>query len=557
MSRVALVRPPQILPAATITTSQGVPSIGVAYLAGALKAAGHQVSVVDAFGEAVHRFRRLGDTGLLVNGLNAAEIVDRIPDDVDVIGVSCMYSNEWLYSKVVIGAILARFPGVPVVAGGEHISADPEYALASRPGMRCAVLGEGEETLIDLVEALETERSLTTVNGLAFVDRHGRLERTPARKRIRDVDAIPLPSWDETPLEHYLSNGLGMASVRGRSMPMIASRGCPYQCTFCSNPLMWTQRWIARTPRLVIDEMKLYIAKYAATRFEFYDLTTIVKREWILEFTELLRREDLSTTWALPSGTRSEALDAEVLARLKETGCHELCYAPESGSPTTLKRIKKEVKLPRMLSSMRAAVTNGISVKTNMIVGFPGQTKREIAESYLFLAKLAFVGVDDVAVFPFVPYPGSELFFRLVREGKIERGGRGYERFLAENIYNELSRMKSWSEYVSDRQIKVLTVGGMVWFYLWQYAFRPWRVLRTIVRLASNRPKNMLERALDGVIRNFIGGRKRGVIDVEALTAAANPEWPLSHDGDGPTGEPPQRPEARSSGRAGSVSVNR
>ncbi len=513
-SRVVVVRPPQILPAGAMVTNQGVPSIGVAYLAGALKAAGHSVTVIDALGEAVHRFRRLEDTGLLVNGLTAREIVERIPDDADVIGVSCMYSNEWLYSKIVIRSILQRFPRVPVVAGGEHITAEPEYSLKACPGLRCGVLGEGEETIVDLMGALATDRPLATVAGLAMLDGQGRLVRTPARNRIRNVDEIPLPSWTETPLENYLSNGFGMAAARGRNMPMIASRGCPYQCTFCSNPTMWTQRWIARSPRLVVDEMKQYIATYGVTHIEFYDLTTIVKREWIVEFTDLLRQERLPVTWALPSGTRSEALDAEIVARLKETGCHELCYAPESGSPATLKRIKKEVKLPRMLRSMRAAVKQSVSIKTNMIVGFPGQTKREVAESYWFMVKLALLGVDDVAVFPFVPYPGSALFSRLVAEGRIERDGMPYERFLAASVYNEVSRMRSWSEHISDTQIKLLTVGGIAWFYLWQYLFRPWRAIRAIARVAASRPQTMLERTVDGIIRNFVRGRKRGA-DIE------------------------------------------
>jgi len=496
--------------------SQGVPSIGIAYLAGSLKAAGHTVFVIDGFGEAVDRFRRLGDSGLLINGLNASETVDRVPSDVDIIGVSCMYSNEWLYSKVLIQAMVGRFPHVPVIAGGEHVTADAEYSLRSCAGLACVVLGEGEETLVQLVQHVEEGLSLTSgVNGIAFLSATGRFETAPPRARIRNIDDIPLPSWEETPLENYLSNGLGMASMRGRNMPMLASRGCPFRCTFCSNPVMWTQRWIARSPSRVVDEMKTYIDRYRTTHFEFYDLTAIVRRDWILEFTEILRREQLGITWALPSGTRSEALDAEVLAGLKETGCHELCYAPESGSPRTLKRIKKEVKLPRMLASIRAAVRSRISVKTNMIVGFPGQTMGEVVESYGFIVRLALSGVDDVAVFSFVPYPGSELFADLVQQGRISREEPEYEAFLAGNVYNEVFGMQSWSEHISSRQIKYLTVGGMAWFYFWQYLFRPWRAARSVYRLARSTPKTMLERTVDGILRNFVKGRKRGIADVE------------------------------------------
>src|SRR5207244_3993617 len=216
------------------------------------------------------------------------------------------------------------------------------------------------------------------------------------------------------------------------------------------NPNMWTQKWTARRPSLVVDEMKVWRDRFNTTHFEFYDLTTIVRRDWILEFTQLLLTENMNITWALPSGTRSEALDAEVLDRLYRSGCRELTYAPESGSPETLKRIKKQVKLPKMLASMRAASKRGISVKANMIVGFPGQSLWEVAESYWFIMKMAWVGVRDVAVFPFVPYPGSELFLQLLDEGRIEKSGASYEAFLSGNVYNEVSGMKSWSEHISD-----------------------------------------------------------------------------------------------------------
>jgi hypothetical protein len=164
-------------------------------------------------------------------------------------------------------------------------------------------------------------------------------------------------------------------------------------------------------------------------------------------------------------------------------------------------------------------------------VGFPGQSLGEVAESYRFLVEMARVGVDDVAVFPFVPYPGSELFAQLTAAGRITREEPQYERFLAANIYNEVGQMKSWSEHISDRQIKFLTVGGMAWFYAWQYAFRPQRALRTAYRLATSQPKTMIERALDGVIRNLVRGRKRGASqialdDAEPMPAGA-PTPPL------------------------------
>src|SRR6201999_3016153 len=149
---------------------------------------------------------------------------------------------------------------------------------------------------------------------------------------IRALDTIPPPAWELVPLENYLSNGLTNGVNLGRSMPMLASRGCPYQCTFCSSPFMWTTRWVSRDVHLLVDEIIEYQERFGITNVDFYDLTAIVKRDWIIKFCEEPLRRGVKITWQLPSGTRSEAIDAEVVGWLERSGCRNLSYAPESGS---------------------------------------------------------------------------------------------------------------------------------------------------------------------------------------------------------------------------------
>jgi radical SAM superfamily enzyme YgiQ (UPF0313 family) len=506
-----------------MTPWNGVPAISLAYLVSSLKAAGHSVvGVIDAYGEAMGQFAKIEGTSFLVNGLTAAEIAARIPRDTDVVGVSCMFSNEWIYAKQVIREIRREMPDVVIVGGGEHFTADSEYSLRACPEIHSLVLGEGEETFVDLVGAVLAGRSLESVPGIAYLA-DGRFARTPPRARVRAIDGIPLPSWDEMPLERYLDAGIGMGSVGKRSMPMIATRGCPFACTFCSSPTMWTQRWVAREPKQVVNEIKTWIARYGVSNVEFYDLTAIVRRDWIIRFAQLLIEEDLRITWALPSGTRSEALDAEVMRYLRLSGCRSLTYAPESGSPATLHRIKKKIKLPHMLESMRAGVKEGLHLKANMIVGLPGQTYWEVAESYALIARMAWVGVDDVAVFPFVPYPGSELFAQLIEQGKITRAPEEYDRFLAANVYNEVSGTLSWSEHISHRHIKILTLGGMAWFYALQFLFRPWRAGRVLSRVIRQSPITMLERALHLATRKLISKRRNVSAALEHVQQHVDP----------------------------------
>ena len=221
---------------------------------------------------------------------------------------------------------------MPIVAGGEHITATAAFTLDSTPEVDVCVMGEGEETLAEIADALDRGAAFDGIAGLV-VRCPGGSRSTGSRARIRDVDDIPLPAWDLVPIDNYLDNGLGYGVDLGRSMPIIATRGCPYQCTFCSNPEMWTTRWYARDPEKVLDEIALYQERYGATNFDFYDLTAIVKRKWIIDFTNRILERGMTFTWQLPSGTRSEAIDEEVCRRLYASGCRNMSYAPESGSP--------------------------------------------------------------------------------------------------------------------------------------------------------------------------------------------------------------------------------
>ena len=348
MAHVTLIRPPFVQPSDMINQTEGTPSLGLAYLLGSLKEHGHQVSAIDAFGEDVNRFAAITNSqvkGILINGIGAEQIVSMIPKHTDVIGITCMFSNEWLYTRYIINKIRLAFPHVPIIAGGEHVTAESYRSMISTPALTACALGEGEETINDLVDTLVAGKDLAEVHGIAYFDENGNYQKTERRLRIKEVDDIPLPSWEEIPVANYLDAGLGNGTLQRRAMPMLASRGCPYQCTFCSSPSMWGIRWVSRNPRLVVDEIKFYKNRYEINHIDFNDLTTVINRKWIIDFCKLLISENLGITWSLSSGTRSEALDHEVLDYMKRAGIERITYAPESGSDKTLERVKKKVDL--------------------------------------------------------------------------------------------------------------------------------------------------------------------------------------------------------------------
>lgn len=503
MAHVTLIRCPTILPIDSVTAHQGVPSLAIAYLSSSLTSVGHDTFCIDALGERLNHFQKFNDLGLLINGLTAEEIVQKIPKHTDMIGISCMFSNEWVYTKIIIQKIHQANPEKKIILGGEHATSDYLEILEQCPYLYAVAMGEGENTIKDL--ALEIPRQ--DIPGIAFKNEVQQSIVNVRRARISDLEEIAWPEWDKLPLENYLALGLGMAMQRKRSMPMIASRGCPYTCTFCSSPEMWTTNWQARKIDELITEMKFYYDKYSIDHFEFYDLTTIINKNWTLEFAKKLVKADLKISWSLPSGTRCEALTDEVLHWLKKSGCSKLTYAPESGSAEMLKKIKKKVRLSHMLSSMKSATDSGIIVKANMIFGFPDQTWRDIAWDFLFLFRMAMIGVHDVTCFAFVPYPGSELFKRLLSEGKIIRD-ENFESFLSFNVYNAPKRMKSWSDSIQNWQLPYLTIGGMSFFYFFQFIFRPWRFFVFIYRTLARKPLTMMELAVDGMILDFLKGRK-------------------------------------------------
>ena len=492
MATVTLIRTPSVVGRYALTLNV-TPPLSVAYLAGSLCSAGHEVQVVDAVGEAARATHPGYRPDILINGLGVAEIVDRVDPRSDVIGISCLFSHEWPVVRELIAALARRRPNAALILGGEHATAAPAFSLEAAPELAACALGEGEETIVELVQALTSGRALATVAGIAF--REGdRVVRTPSRPRIRSVDDIPSPRWDKTPIERYLDGGFSFGVDRGRTMPLLATRGCPYRCTFCSSPQMWTTRYQTRQPRLVVDEIEGYVARYGAENIDFYDLTAIIHRSWIVEFCELMIARRIPVTWQLPSGTRSEALDPEVSRLLYAAGCRNVSYAPESGSARTLQRIKKKINLDRLERSMRGAVDSGLNVKANILIGFPGETHPDIRATLGFVLRMASLGVHDVSIWTFSPYPGSALFEELQRAGRI--GAMDDEYFASLLSYSDLAGAVSFDEHVSSAALRRYRLAGMLLFYCASYLRRPLRVARTARNIVLRRYESRVEMSL-------------------------------------------------------------
>ncbi len=506
MARVVLIRPPSVFSAASASAPVTMP-LSLAYLSASLLKAGHEALCIDALGEAIDRIAVSYGPKVRYRGLSDAEIVERIGPEPDAIGVTTMFSQDWPHVEDLIRAVRARFPKTPIIVGGEHATACVDYLLRECPEVDFVASGEGEETIVEFADFLDGRRRKEDVAGLHFHGADGEPVHNPARARMREIGSIPWPAWHLFDLEPYFRVGEGHGVERGRSMPIVATRGCPYQCTFCSNPLMWTTRYVMRDPAEVLDEIERYLSEYRADNIDFYDLTAVVKKDWVLAFCREIARRGLKFTWQLPSGTRSEAIDAEVLSAMAASGCRNMTYAPESGSEAVLEAIKKKVKLPRLYESIRCAKREKIFVKCNLIIGFPRETRGDMMRTVWSAVRFAFLGVDDCGLYTYSPYPGSELYDYLLKTGAIPKVDRRY--FESLMTFMDISQPTNYCENVGAREIALYRLLGLSLFYGLSYLLHPSAVLRTWRNWTAGRSDTVIEQRVFALLRRPALSRDR------------------------------------------------
>jgi radical SAM superfamily enzyme YgiQ (UPF0313 family) len=474
---IALINSPGLKSFSGLQMHTPNPPLGLAYIAAAVKEAGFPYTVIDATGEALDRISRYPQRDdFMIQGLPFEEIADRIPADTRIIGIGCMFSTLWPLTRDLALYVRERFPTALMVLGGEHGTAVPEHSLRHSP-FDAIILGEGEETFVRLIRAIASDGSWREVPGIAYLD-GGEYRSNGLSARNRKIDDLPIPDWDSFPIEEYIARHQINGANLGRSMPLISTRGCPYQCTFCSSPGMWTTRYIPRDPRKVADEIELYKRKYGIVNIDFQDLTAVVKRQWVIEFCRELLRRDLGVTWQMPSGTRSEIFDAEVSDLLYRSGCRCLAFAPESGSPEILAKVKKQVDLGHMNEAIQIAVHRGFRLSCFIVIGFPDDTPATLRQTLRFVRKMALLGVYDVSVTKFVPYPGSELFKQLQRDGKLALDD---EFFLSPMDFYS-ARAPSYSNHLTARQLYFAMLWMFTNFYIISFACRPLRTARILLK---------------------------------------------------------------------------
>ena len=498
--KIQLIHPPAYINKNGLTALRPSLPLGLAYIAAVLVEDGHDVGVVDALGLAPGTTVPEGDIWRI--GLSTDDIVARIDPTTQAVGVTNMWSYSWPIVRELLHKIRARFPKLPIVCGGEHFTAVPDLSMAQAP-IDYLVLGEGEETAVALFRAIEMGLDISVIPGIAYRDSSGALKKNPRRDRIREIDKLPWPAWQLFDVRAYDDNKLVTGIHYGRTVPILATRGCPYQCTYCSSPNMWTTRWFARDPKDVADEIENNFKTHGATNFPFQDLTAILKRDWVVAFTNEIISRKLAITWQLPAGTRSEIVDEEVSRLLFASGCRSVNFAPESGSERTRKHMKKMLTDEKLFRAVNSAVKAGLNVGCFLVLGYPTDDASDMKATTKMIRRLARAGVDDVSAGFFFPLPSTEIYYELEKQGKVQMS----DAFLKLPIYVHNKFMTSDRVYTPHLTAKQMT-RWKYWivanFYLTSFFTRPFRVFKIFGNFLRGRETSKMESFLQETRRKFM-----------------------------------------------------
>lgn len=393
-----------------------------------------------------------------------AEFYDRERPDLVGIGMSTLMLGEGLAA-----ARMAKDRGLPVFLGGPHPTVDPEGVMA-HPAVDACVLGEGEETTVDLVRSLLAgERR--PVEGAWVRGADGVILRSDRRRAIRDLDALPFPAWDRVDMEAYIAAWGQLDSFRPglRGVNLIASRGCPYACSFCQPVLdaMFGKKLRARSPARVVEEIVELERRYRIEGFWFTDDTFTTNRRWVAEFCDRLDATGLRLYWGCT--TRANLIAPELMARMARSGLRKVGIGMESATEHVREGIyKKGVSAEAIEHTVRVAREHGVHTLLFLMLGAPGETAADMVKTIETATRLP---ADEASFSLFVPIPGTDLHREMVERGyAMSTDYTDYDYYARQPFEHELPR---WRLRMLQR-----------WAYLRFYGHpRRWR---SVARAASS-----------------------------------------------------------------------
>lgn len=505
--KIALISP-------NITTQKGdffgsgIPymPIPLAYVAAYLRKKGNNIQVIDGFGENPFKVKQEGE--FFVQGLSAGEIVERIANDTEAIVVYAGQVVTHLATIHIIKAIKKDFPEVPIIVM-ENMTSVVAYSLAVvykeffNLDVDYILLGDCERKMEQLINAINNKamtiknkavdtkskdekykyEKLSKIDGIIY-KHNGKIvvQRTTAMDE--DLDSLPFPAWDLFPIQNYWKLHYAHGPMKKSFLPIFFSRGCPYRCEYCITPQISLAKWRPRSPKNIVDEMQENIKKYGVRDFHTEDLNPTINRMRIIEMCKEIIRRGLKIDLKIVSGTKVESLDEESLRWMKKAGFTYISISPESGSKRMLKLMNKPYNHEYGLRMVRYMNKLGITTQACFVLGFPGETSKDLELTKRYVYQLTKAGIDEVALFIMTPIPGSKAY---------EYSHLGYKKL------SQLTFSPRWrKEYDRLNRWRAITYAQ---FFVWKSLFHPIKVMKQPVALLTGNFRTKMEMTIYRILK--------------------------------------------------------
>jgi anaerobic magnesium-protoporphyrin IX monomethyl ester cyclase len=400
------------------------PPLGICYVAAAFEAAGADVRIFD----------------YIVRGYSPEKLKNELDAFMpDVVGTNAVTMNFYAAAGILKTA-KQHNPSLITLMGGPHVSFDFKDTLHAYPEIDLIVIGEGEETLKELIPVIQRKEAWHDIKGLAFME-NGRLVVTGHREFISDLDTLPMPARHLLPVSRYLALGFPVS--------IITSRGCPNHCIFCQGRRMVGMKVRYRSPKSVADEME-NILSYGFKRINIADDFFTSNKKRVKRICEEILNRGLKFSWS--AFARVDSCNRDVLCLMRDAGCDTVSFGIESGNPEMLKRIKKGITLDQAREAIRLCKEVGMGVFLSFMVGLPGETARTLKDTRAFAEEL-----DVPFGYHFLaPFPGTTLWEEIDRYD-IQILTRNWDEFDANRAItrtSELSEMEI-NAFVEEFNVEV------------------------------------------------------------------------------------------------------
>ncbi len=372
--------------------------LGIAYIASALRNAGHKVKILDIYCE----------------GLNKKKVEERIKEikDIDLIGTGGLVT---LYSYIkFLCDTIKKYHDIPIMVGGSLPSSAPEIVL-NKTKADILIFGEGEIPAVEIANRIQDKKGLEGIKGIWF-KKEGKIIKEAACERIENIDNLAIPAYDMFDIDKYASTPV---IVEGRNLTgkrkklyMLTGRGCPQRCAFCYRN--FGRKVAYRSIDKILDEIKYLYDTYNIKFVGFLDETFTIKKERVMEFCTSLIELNLDFRWTCC--TRVDLVDKEILTMMRKAGCDYICFGIESGSQKMLDLMHKDITVEQSKKAIELCKQVGILANPSFMLGFPGETEETIRESIEFCKEV------DLPVNFFItcPYPGTEIYGYAIEKGLIK-----------------------------------------------------------------------------------------------------------------------------------------